>query len=428
MRRAAALLVAAFAALPSTADARDLWTSKDGTKKVRLESALKASWLLSHAPPDPLLAPEPDSAATLWRLRLEPHAEFNDWLHLDFAYEHRSRLATGTGGLGLGGGILPSDAVPPWRIWAGDWKLVDLSPTFTHRHEIDRAFVSIRHPRGTFTIGRQAIGWGRGVLFGAVDLFAPFSPLEVDREWRRGVDAFRGEVELHERLSLDVVAVLGAKLDTDKSAFVGRLRGYLGDFDGEVIFGRRARDWVWGASASAKVKDAEVHGEAALFATPGDGIDGGLFGTKGVVLKAVLGASYLFPIGTGLIVFAEYHYSGFGLRDVPEATSRLLDPSFGPAFGARLLRGDTQILGRHALAFVASYTVADAWAFSLTWIQSPADGSGLFTHGVTWTVSDAVTLAASVFLPYGEKPASGMLRSEYGASPISAFVQLRVYD
>ena len=34
------------------------------------------------------------------------------------------------------------------------------------------------------------------MLFGAVDLFSPFSPLEADREWRRGVDAIRADVKL----------------------------------------------------------------------------------------------------------------------------------------------------------------------------------------------------------------------------------------
>jgi hypothetical protein len=50
-------------------------------------------------------------------------------------------------------------------------------------------------------------------LFGAVDLFSPFTPFEADREWRRGVDAVRCDLKLTDRASLDVVAAFGESGD-----------------------------------------------------------------------------------------------------------------------------------------------------------------------------------------------------------------------
>jgi hypothetical protein len=58
--------------------------------------------------------------------------------------------------------------------------------------------------------GRR-FGWRRGVLFTAVDLFAPFSPLEADREWRAGVDAVRTDIKLTERSSIDLVGALATR-------------------------------------------------------------------------------------------------------------------------------------------------------------------------------------------------------------------------
>jgi hypothetical protein len=428
-RRAAALAcaVAVLAAGAAPAAARDLWSSEDGTHSVRLQSALKGSWLLSAGPEDPIFNPDPTSAAMLWRLRLEPHAKVFTWLDAGFAYEHASRLSSGAAALGFGGGagILPSGAAVPWRIWDGDWTLAAAPPAFSHRHEIDRAYLVFRHPLGQITVGRQAIGWGRGLLFGAVDLFAPFSPLEVDREWRRGIDAIRSEVRLRDHLSLDMVVALGHALDTDASAFVARVRGFAGDVDGEAVFGRRGTDWVFGLTSSARVRDAALYGELAFFATRGDGVEGGLFGADGLVAKAVAGASYSFPLGNGLRVFAEYHYNGFGVARASDALSRFLDP----AFTARYLRGDLQILGRHALALLGSYDFGDGlWGASLLWLQSPADGSGLFSPSLTWNFAENVTLAASAFLPYGARPENGVLRTEYGGAPFSFFVQVRLYD
>ena len=88
--------------------------------------------------------------------------------------------------------------------------LVQIGQTFTYRHALNRAFFAWRLGSGEVQLGRQAIGWGRGVLFGAVDIFAPFNPLEIDREWRRGVDALRASLPLTDRsLSPQIPAVSG---------------------------------------------------------------------------------------------------------------------------------------------------------------------------------------------------------------------------
>jgi hypothetical protein len=107
------------------------------------------------------------------------------------------------------------------------------------RHEIDRANAHVRVRRADITIGRQAIGWGRGVLFTAVDLFAPFSPLEADREWRAGVDAVRTDIKLTERSSIDLVGAFGSTLND--SAFAARVRGYAGTTDLEAHIRLKAK-------------------------------------------------------------------------------------------------------------------------------------------------------------------------------------------
>jgi hypothetical protein len=46
---------------------------------------------------------------------------------------------------------------------------------------------------------------------------------------------------------------------------------------------------------------------------------------------------------------------------------------------------------------------------------------------MTYTFNDAVSLLGSVYVPYGQPPEGGVLRSEYGAAPLSGLLQLRVY-
>ena len=418
-RRLAAACAMALASAP--AEARELWS--DGERSVALRTSLKASLAPSKAPDDPEIYPEPESLASLWRLRLDLTARPDAAVTAGAAYEHRLRVVSQGAGL-AGAGVLPPESPPFYRLRPLDWPVMGVGaevPGASWRHEIDRAFVAWHAGGAEITVGRQAVGLGRGVLFGAVDLFAPFSPLEADREWRRGVDAVRADVKLADRWSLDGVAAFGESLRG--SALVARLRGYAGEVDGELVLGWRARDLVAGLVSSAAVGDAEVHGEVAVYRTP-EPYPGGLGAAARVVPKAVAGGSWRIPVGQGLPVFLEWHWSGFGMADPADAIARLADP----AFLVRYLRGDTQILGQQVAALLATYEADAELTLSLLGLVSTRDASGVAAPGVTLRLGDRVTVQASLYLPWGARPVGLELRSDYGAVPFSAFVQAAVYD
>ena len=385
-------------------------------RRLAWRVSLKAGALVSRSPEDEVLFPERDSAASFWRLRLEPEARLGARVIAAGAYEHRLRVFS-TPAAAAGFGVLPRDAPAPYRLRQLDWRIAD-SPGSSWRHEIDRASLAADLGRLKLTLGRQAVGWGRGVFFGAVDLFSPFSPIEADREWRRGVDAVRADVAITDRASVDLVGAFGERFD--ESVVAARLRGYAGKADVEVVGGRRGRDLFAGVTSSAAVGDAEVHGELALFRAPAI-----LPGSGGrTALKAVAGASYRFDVADGLLVHAEYHYSGFGAKD-PGGIAALLA---NRDFRARYLRGDTQILARHAAALLASYEVSPELALALQWLHGPADGSGLVAPSATVTLGDKLSLVGTGYLPYGPSPRGGTLTSEYGAAPRSALVQVRIHE
>ena len=183
----------------------------DAATTFAFRTSIKASALAARAPDAPLLFPERATAESLFRLRLEPEVRIGTKAVFTLAYEQRLRLTSGTTGIAAIA-ILPPQAATPYRIWALDWDVAESSGA-TWRHEIDRASVQLSMKRSDITIGRQALGWGRGVMFSAVDFFAPFSPLEADREWRRGLDAIRADVKLTDRSSFDVVGAFGSTLD-----------------------------------------------------------------------------------------------------------------------------------------------------------------------------------------------------------------------
>ena len=135
------------------------------------------------------------------------------------------------------------------------------------------------------------------------------------------------------------------------------------------------------------------------------------------------GGSFLLPVGNGVLLYGEYHYSGFGAASPELISVNLRDP----AYQERYLRGDTQILGRHATAVLASYEYSLEVSVSSEWLQSPRDGSGVVVPSMTWTASDRWSVLFSGYLPYGRGPSGLTLQSQFVASPLAVFVQLRIY-
>ena len=416
--RYAAVLLAAGALIfmSGAAQARDLWESEDGDRSTTLSTTIKATTVM----------PESDGSTSLWRLRLDLSVDAPS-SHLELAYEHRTRSSPAGAGPIIG---LPLGARAPFRLAQLDDAIIE-EGDYSYRQEFDRGLVALRNDRAEVTIGRQAIGWGRGALYGTVDIFSPFSPLEVDREWRRGVDAVRADVRLGGHGSLDVV--LAGEETWDESALVARLGGRSdsGTWDGDVVVGKRGEDRMYAGTFSASTPGgAAVYGELAFFETPEHFDNGGLFGSDGAVAKAVLGTWRRYNVGEGLTLRAEYHYSGFGCEDVSvlEPTSPTFDPVFAAIFQSRFERGDMKIVGRQAVALQALYDLSDLWSLGLAVTGSPEDGSGVVAPSLACDFSDNVSLSLSLFAPYGREPVAGIPRSEYGGSPVSVFLQLSVYD
>lgn len=386
----------------------------DGT--LDLTAALRSTLVVTRAPDDVALFPRRDDAISLWRFRLMADVRPGEAWHLAAAYEQRLAMSSGSPAL-AGFGVLPADAAAPYRLTQLDGQL-SAGAVHTWRHEIDRFSVGYRTSHVNATIGRQAIGWGRGALFSAVDLFAPFSPLELDREWRRGIDALRAELSFSPQLSADVVAAAGDSVDS--STFAARVRGYRGALDFELVAGWRAQDLVAGVTSSAAVSDAELHGELAAFRAPEPLPAGGQIGSR-TAFKALAGGSYRLGVGNGVLLIAEYHYSGFGAARASDAIALLSDPRFV----TRFTRGDMQILGRHAIALLGTYEASPELDLGLRWIQSPADGSGIVAPTATARLSDRMTVIGAMYLPYGATPTGMVLRSEYGATALTGFIQLQ---
>ena len=109
---------------------------------------------------------------SLSRLRLDLEAEWSERWVWEMAYEHQvlSRFAGSTTGLAL----QASQSASPYRFNAPWRPVMEWGADLLWRHQVDRAVLAYHGDTFDIRVGRQAIGLGRGTLFGAVDVFAPF--------------------------------------------------------------------------------------------------------------------------------------------------------------------------------------------------------------------------------------------------------------
>ncbi|MBI2525378.1 MAG: hypothetical protein HYV93_05285 [Candidatus Rokubacteria bacterium] len=281
--------------------------------------------------------------------------------------------------------------------------------------EADR--LNVRWERGGLRLvaGRQAITWGVNVFWPALDLFAPFGPERIDREYKPGVDAVRGTLALGELSQIEVVgAALGSSLARDGSA--GALaRVNLGPADVGLMVGRFHADTVAGGFVTANVRGTGLRGEVA-FTDSGDAGDAEIGRRR--FWRAGLGLDR--QLTTTVSVTGELAWNGFG------ATRPGDYPSIAGA--DRVRRGELNGLGRSYFGGAVSWQAHPLLTLTGTGLVNLGDGSALLLPQADWSLSDSVGLVVGGAFGIGRGP-RGVSRpeSEYGGAPQLLYAALKVY-
>lgn len=281
--------------------------------------------------------------------------------------------------------------------------------------EADRLNVRWERRDVRVVAGRQAITWGVNVFWPVLDLFAPFAPERIDREYKAGVDAVRGTVALGKLSQIDLVgAALGSDVARDGSA--GALvRLNLGPADAGLMLGRFHTDTVAGGFVTANVLGTGVRGEAA-FTDSGDHADAELdrrrFWRAGVGLDRQL--------TTTVSVTAELAWNGFGATQ-PRDYLRV-------AQADRVRRGEVTALGRYYVGGSLSWQAHPLLVVTGTALANVGDGSALLLPHADWSLSDDVSLVFGGAFGLGPgMRTDGRPGSEYGAAPQTLYAALKVY-
>ena len=141
-------------------------------------------------------------------VRLKWRLEMEDVFLVSVHNRFQARLTSASSGAsvpGLGVSVVPDRTVDLTTTIVDD-EHVDIW------HDLDRASLTLYLHVADITVGRQAITWGISSLFPIADLWAQFSPFELDTEEKPGVDAVRALAYPAGNVELDaVVADCGSR-------------------------------------------------------------------------------------------------------------------------------------------------------------------------------------------------------------------------
>jgi hypothetical protein len=279
------------------------------------------------------------------------------------------------------------------RSWLDEEKTLEAGDTWLWRHRLYRGWAGVETRRVTARFGRQRVSWGTGKLWNPTDVLNPYQPLSVEREERRGVDAFYARAVLGQ---LSQAELAWAPRDVwVEHALLGRLKSHLGEYDGSVMGGKVAGStgsWIAGGDFAGNLAGGTLHGEWSYTAPQ----------TRAPFWKAGIGYDYTLDDAT-LVV--EYLHSGSGSLD-----TRRYD------LGA-LLAGREVTLAQDYVGATWSKDVHPLLKLELVLLTNVNDGSQFAGPTLQWNARKDLYVTA------GLQRFGGPKRTEYGRAANLSFLQ-----
>jgi hypothetical protein len=250
-----------------------------------------------------------------------------------------------------------------------------------------------------------------GRIWTPSDLFVAFSPVEIDREFKPGVDAVSIKFPLGSFSQIE--AVYAAFDDDFRSHSAGvRVQTTVQGFDLGVMGGKFFRDFVTGPFFDGEVRGAGVRGEFTFTHNTA-----GAHQEQRAFIRGVSSVDYRFV--NGLYAFLEYYFNGVGEED-PEDYPRL--------FGSeRLSRGEIFNFGRHYLGATLEYEPHPLVRVNLFGLWNLLDQSFLIGPLLIVSLSDEADLRTGAYFPMGTGLVGPRVQSEFGLYPRVYYLELRLY-
>jgi hypothetical protein len=288
----------------------------------------------------------------------------------------------------------------PERLLNLDWEIED-SKTLYAEHGFDRLLFSYHLPFADLTIGRQAFSWGTGIIWNPTDLFAPFSPTEIDTEEKTGTDIINLEIPIGSLTGLNAIY---APLETfEDSSIAGRFKTNIYTYDLSIMMGKFHEEMVYGLDFSGYIGGAGFRGEGTYTQLE----------EEEDFLRFILGADYSFP--RNFYLSLEYYYNGFGTTN----ENRYLSLFLSDEFLKRISRGEIYNLARDYLGAFFSYPIFPLLTLRGTIIFNLDDQSIFLSPALEYSILTGLDFMIGANIFKGKDGSEyGLIKGDYLGIPI----------
>lgn len=270
--------------------------------------------------------------------------------------------------------------------------VLDAGDSHVATHRLDRLSISVDRNWGWAKIGRQALTWGNGLIFNPMDLFNPFAPTDIERDYKIGDDMAVVQITGGDWGSLQALHVARRDPETgdpdgDSASFAANYRTAFGTTELDFMGARHYTDYVVGIGAAGYLLDAAWRSDVTWTALESE--------NRGGYLSAVVNLDYSWTaFGKNTYGLIEFFYSGIGDTDYPDALA-------DAAVAERLKRGELFTLGRFYLAETVEIELHPLLRFAVTNITNLCDPSGILQPRMVWDALENVQLTVGATVSYG---------------------------
>ena len=397
----------------ASSSAAAFYESSQEEDYLSLRASIRTLGVVTQNPDFPLLYKEKNDTLAGGMGRLELAGSWGGWISMEInAYA----LALYNSGSDRGSSFVKLQSAE--RSGALEKGLFESSDSIGEA-ALDWANLTFTLGKTDLTIGRQPVNLASTMYFTPNDFFAPFAADVFYRVYKAGVDAARLEVGLGSLTQLTLLTVAGygvdagtasgfdADMDEERTSYVARISTVAFDYEFVALAGKVRRRLVAGGSFQGTLFNwlglrMEGHWAELL-----DGMKKGRF-------EGTLELERRFPSSLDLRLAVFHHGGGAGKTE--QYADYLL------AEGA-----ETTYIARWYAGAGASYEFTPLWSATALALMNLVDRSYAISVNGVYSLSNEGELFIGLSVPTGDKPEGLILKSEYGASPISASAEIRYY-
>ena len=282
--------------------------------------------------------------------------------------------------------------------------IIEENDNYIFYQRLDRFVLTWQPDWGTAKFGRQAVTWGNGLLFNPMDLFNPFEPTDVIRDYKIGIDMANLAVPLSPGVDTQLLYVprrdpVTGEVEWDESSLAWKMHFPSGTTEFDLMAAYHYQDRIVGIGSMGYWGNAAWRLDGTwTFLNSSSANDDYLS------LVANIDYSWVW-LEKNMYGLLEYFYNGLGETSYSQALTN-------PDISERIMRGELFTLGRHYLSGQFQLEMHPLLNTYISIITNLSDPSGIIQPRVLWDMNTDLQATLGANLHFGS------LGTEYGGFPL----------